>query len=755
MMIAHTEIFIPRELPGVQTRGEILVVEDAPASLRLLNDLLSREGYRVRQAPNGELALAMAYACTPELILLDVRMPGIDGFEVCRRLKQSSTLRDVPVIFLSAQHDTDDKVRGFQLGAVDFIAKPFQIEEILARTDVHVRLGRTQQALQAERANLEQRVQERTAQLARTARALEQQIALRRANEASLHLCGEVFEATLDAILVTDRDGLVVMANPAFSRVSGYTQQDLIGWNSARLRHGIEDRAVHQAMWDALHAAGSWSGEITTRHKNGELYPGLLSVSTVRDARGEVLNYVTVFTDLSERKAEQLLIDFLSHHDALTGLPNRLLARRRFEQARTDAGREGCTVAVLCLDLDRFKSINDAAGNTVGDRALQQVAGFLVSCVRESDTVTRQGGDEFQIILQDSAALGATLATAQKILDGLREGLLIEGELIVLTASIGIALWPNDGASFDDLVRDADTALVRAKETGRDCFWFFTERMNTDLREKIAIQTQLRGAIGRNELEVLYQPQMSLVTGALLGAEALLRWHNGVLGQVAPSRFIPLAEECGLITAIGEWVLETVCAQIKLWQDEGLGAIKVAVNLSGRQFEQDSTIAFVERTVSKYGIAADSLELEITEGTVMGDPDKAVEALHRLKQIGVGISLDDFGTGYSSLSYLKRFPIDVLKIDKSFVDDVSTSKNDAAIALSVISLAHNLNMKVIAEGVETRAQVDFLARHGCDEMQGNYFSRAVAAREFGALLREKTRLRDVAPDGHLVDGPGR
>lgn len=742
-MTSESEIAMQREPAERQTRGEILIVDDAPASLKVLGGLLSREGYEVRQALNGELALASAQSRPPELILLDVRMPGIDGFEVCRRLKEIASLREVPVIFLSAQYDTDDKVRGFQLGAVDFIAKPFQLEEILARTDAHVRLARSQKALQAERASLELRVQVRTAQLLQTARALEQEIEIRRAKEACLYLCAEVFEVTLDAILVTDQNGLVVMVNPAFSRASGYTQQEVIGWNATKLRHEIQDPSVHRAMWDALRAAGSWTGEIINRRKNGEPYPGMLSVSTVTDVEGKVLNYVIVLTDLSERKAEQHLIDFLSYHDALTGLPNRLLARQRFEQARTEAGRKGCSVAVICLNLDRFKSINDAAGNTVGDCALQQVANFLSTCVREADTVARQGGDEFQIILQDDSGLDVTLETLRKILAGLRDGLQIDGQLIVLTTSIGIAVWPSDGDSFDELVRDADTALVRAKESGRDCYSFFTERMNTDLREKLAIQTQLRGAIARNEFEVHYQPQMCLVTGAIVGAEALLRWDNGALGSVPPVRFIALAEEYGLITGIGEWVLETVCAQIKLWKDNGLGNIKVAVNLSGRQFEQDNTIEFVERTLRKHGIEADCLGLEITEGTVMGDPLKAVEVLHRLKAIGVGISLDDFGTGYSSLSYLKRFPIDVLKIDKSFVDDVISSKNDAAIALSVISLAHNLNMKVIAEGVETRAQVDFLARHGCDEMQGYYFSRAVAARAFTTLLRDKMNLGDV------------
>jgi diguanylate cyclase (GGDEF)-like protein/PAS domain S-box-containing protein len=725
-----------RDLSDQHTKGEVLIVEDTPASLKLLSDLLTEAGYYVRQAPNGELALWTAQSRPPELILLDVRMPGIDGFEVCRRLKADPALSQVPVIFLSAQHDTDDKVRGFALGAVDFIAKPFQTEEILARTDAHVRLGRAQKALAAERALLEQRVAERTAELAR-------EVEQRRANEEFLRLASQVFEATQDAIVVTDREGRIVATNPAFTQISGYTAQEAMGQSVGVLHAGNQDPASFEQMVQSIVGTGHWSGEILARRKNGETYPGLLSASVVKDEAGHVVNHVAVFMDITERKAEQHLIDFLSNHDALTGLPNRMLARQRFEQTLASARREGRCVAVMCLDLDRFKSINDSYGHDMGDQALKAVATFLSGVVREGDTVTRQGGDEFQIIVSDDAQLGATMALAQKILSGLRKELVIDEQQITVTSSIGIAVSLTDGDSFDELVRNGDTALFRAKEIGRDNYAFFTERMDAEIRDKLAIQGQLRGAIARDEFEVHYQPQMCLKTGVMLGAEALLRWDSAVLGKVPPNRFIPLAEEYGLVNSIGEWVLESVCAQMKEWHDQGLGDIKVAVNLAAGQFANDATVPYVESTLRKFGVAAEYLGLEITEGTVMGDPNKAVAALRRLKDIGVSISLDDFGTGYSSLSYLKRFPIDVLKIDKSFVDDVTTNTADAAIALSVISLAHNLNMRVIAEGVETREQVKFLTERGCDEMQGYYFSRPVNAEAFTALLRERRNLLDM------------
>ncbi|OYO27808.1 GGDEF domain-containing response regulator [Janthinobacterium sp. PC23-8] len=726
-----------RDFPEVNTKGEVLIVEDTPASLKLLSDLLGGAGYAVRQAPNGELALWTAQARPPDLILLDVRMPGLDGFEVCRRLKAMPELCQVPVIFLSAQHDTDDKVRGFALGAVDFIAKPFQAEEILARTDAHVRLRHAQLQLAQERVTLERRVTERTAELEQVASTLAREVQIRRANEDLLRLSGQVFEATQDAILITDPQGIIVTSNPAFTRITGFTAQDVRGMDIMRLHAGEADDAACAAMHQGLRSSGCWSGEVQTRRKSGDTYPSHLSATTVHGPDGAVINYIGVFLDISERKAEQHLIDFLSWHDALTGLPNRALVRERFEQQRLAVIRDGQQMVLMCLDLDRFKNINDSHGQAVGDKALQVVARFLTGCVREGETVARQGGDEFQILLQDDALLGRTMALAQAILTGLREELNVGGDRLVLTTSIGIAMCPADGDTFDDLLRHADTALVRAKEMGRDHYAFFTERMGSDIRARLAMQQQLRGAVGRGEFEVHYQPQMCLRSGAMLGAEALLRWNNPVLGKVPPNLFIALAEEYGLITAIGEWVLDTVCAQIRAWQAAGLGSIKVAVNLSGKQFAQDRTVPFVEATLRKYGLDPACLGIEITESTVMGDPDKAVAALTSLKDIGVSISLDDFGTGYSSLGYLKRFPIDVLKIDKSFVDDVTTSSSDAAIALSVISLAHNLHMRVIAEGVETLAQVDFLTEHGCDEMQGYYFSRPLAAEAFTVLLREQ------------------
>jgi diguanylate cyclase (GGDEF)-like protein/PAS domain S-box-containing protein len=726
-------------LTGKTSRGEVLIVEDTLASLKLLSDLLTGAGYYVRQAPNGELALWTAQSRPPELILLDVRMPGMDGYEVCRRLKAMPGLLDVPVIFLSAQHDTDDRLRGFALGGVDFIAKPFQAEEILARTDAQVRLRRAQQALAAERATLEQRVMQRTAELSALAMSLEAEVRRRRANEDALRLAGQVFAATRDAIVITDAQGLMMAVNPAFTRITGYTADEVTGQSVTMLRTA-QAGVAYAGMMQAIDANGHWSGEMTGHRKGGGMYTGLLSVSTVRAADNTVDNFIVAFIDMTERKAEQHLIDFLSYHDALTGLPNRTQARSRFDELLAACGPDRC-VAVLCLDLDRFKGINDSYGAAIGDEALKTVARFLRTCVREGDLVSRHGGDEFLIMVADDLQCGSSTAIAEAILNGLRRDFPIEGHTVALTTSIGIATAPADGATLDQLLQHAEMALFRAKELGRDSYAFFTESMDADVRHRLALQSQLRGAVARGEFSVHYQPQVCLRTGHIIGAEALLRWNNVVLGQVPPGRFIPVAEEYGLINAIGVWVLDTVCEQIRAWQDQGLGAVRVAVNLSGSQFAHADTVPLVEQTLLRHGVAPSCLGIEITEGSVMGDPDKSVDALRRLNAIGVGISLDDFGTGYSSLAYLKRFPIDVLKIDKSFVDDVAHAASDAAIALSVISLAHNLNMRVVAEGVETPGQARFLASHGCDAMQGYLYSRPLTAADFTSLLRHPRSLQ--------------
>ena len=720
------------------TRGEVLIVEDTPASLKLLSDMLIAAGYYVRQAPNGELALWTAHARPPELILLDIRMPGIDGFEVCRRLKEAPDLEGVPVIFLSAQHDMEDKVRGFALGAVDFIAKPFQANEVLARTDTHIRLARSQRALAAEQSRLEQRVAERTHELEALAHDLNLEIERRRAGDEFLRLAGRVFDASLDAIMVTDAAEIILLNNPALARMTGYTASQLVGRDWSVLAGPAIEPTLFATVRNDAAAHGLWSGEVDVRRHDGTLFNAAVNVSSVLGIEGELVNYVVVINDISERTAQRNLIDFMAQHDALTGLPNRDQAHSRFETARAAVPEPAGRLAVLSVDIDHFKSINDSHGAALADKVLQWMATYLASCVRDGDTVSRHGGDEFQLILRDTAGLDHVHGTAQCILDGLRAGPLVDGRSMTLTASIGIALYPTDGDTLEQLLRHADTALVQVKQLGRDDYAFFTPSMERAVRDKLALQTELRSAIQRQEFSLHYQPQIDIVSGAMCGAEALLRWNNQLLGTVPPNVFIPLAEEFGLIWSIGAWVLTTVCAQLRQWRADGLAVVPVSVNVSGSQFSEVVLPQLVAQTLQDNGLDGSCLGIEITESAVMDNPEQAIVALRRLKDIGVSIALDDFGTGYSSLAYLKRFPIDVLKIDKSFVDDVATNSLDAAIAMSVISLAHNLNMRVLAEGVERQEQVDFLKANGCDEIQGYFQSKPVPVTAFTALLKPQS-----------------
>jgi diguanylate cyclase (GGDEF)-like protein len=470
--------------------------------------------------------------------------------------------------------------------------------------------------------------------------------------------------------------------------------------------------------------------------KDGSLFWNELSLAPVCDAAGQATHFIGIINDVTERVDYETQLEHQANHDALTGLANRNLLADRMEQAITYAHRANRLVAVMLLDLDRFKVVNDSLGHGTGDALLKVVAERLNACVRPGDTVARLGGDEFVVVMADVANENDVAPLVRNVLDSLAHDITVAGHDVVATASIGIALYPRDGDEAASLLKNADVAMYRAKELGRNSFQFYTPEMNARTLQRLELETGLRRALERNELVLFYQPKVELRRGQVVGAEALIRWRHPLLGMVSPADFIPLAEETGLIVPIGEWVIGTACAQLKAWQDEGLGDISVAVNLSARQFGQEDLPRVVAQALRLNGVAAHCLELEVTESAVMQDPERTVATLRELKQIDVRLSLDDFGTGYSSLNYLKRFPIDTLKIDQSFVRDITTNPDDAAIAVAVISLAHSLKRRVVAEGVETEAQLNYLRRQGCDEMQGYYFSRPVPADEFAAMLRE-------------------
>ncbi len=556
------------------------------------------------------------------------------------------------------------------------------------------------------------------------------------AAEEKLRLHERAIEATVNAIVITTgrrQKYSIVHVNPAFERITGYSAAEVLGKNCQFL-HGEERDQPGLTVLRAL-LRDQKEGCVTLRNyrKDGTLFWNELRVSPVRNARGRVTHFVGVLNDITETKRYQEELERHVNHDALTGLPNRHLLHDRLQQALFRAARRGLQCAVMFLDLDHFKLVNDGLGHHVGDALLKDVAAELPAILRPEDTVARFGGDEFVLIANEVQGQADATEIAERIVSRLSLPRSIENEEIAVSASVGIAMYPDDGKTIDTLLRNADAAMYHAKERGRNTYSFYQKEMNVSVTEKFALKTRLAKAVDNGELELHYQPQARARDIRIVGFEALARWRHPELGYIAPDRFIPLAEESGLIVPIGEWVLHEACTFAADLRARGVPFGRIAVNLSARQFYQATLTKSIERVLGQTGLPPQFLELEITESMMMGNTEKVLRILGELKEMNIQLAIDDFGTGYSSLGYLRRFPIDRLKIDRSFIDQVAASRHDATIAKAIVSLAHNLGLHVIAEGVETRAQLDFLARNGCDEIQGYLLSRPLdgeAARRF-------------------------
>lgn len=564
----------------------------------------------------------------------------------------------------------------------------------------------------------------------------------RKKTEVGLRLLASVFEHSPDGILITDDKMNILQVNPAFTTITGYTPEDAVGKTPKLLSSGLHDKTHYQQMWRSLSKTGHWQGEMADRRKNGESYTEWLTISSVHDDDDRLVNYVGVFKDITEKKAAEQRITHLAYYDFLTELANRRLFEDRLEQTLRLAKRKTRSVALLYIDLDRFKPINDSLGHKAGDLLLIQVARRLQAEVRESDTVARLGGDEFGIVLDDVNQVSTT-HIAKKIIGRIGDAFNVEGTEVFIGASIGISMFPNDGTDLNALMKHADIAMYRAKEQGRNNYQFFLPVMNAGAEERMLIENALRHAVNREELEVYYQPQVRLSDGKMVGVEALLRWYHPELGTVSPGQFIPIAEESGLINQLGEWVLEQACRQRQYWAGTVADDFRVAVNLSARQFNTN-IVGMVESVLARTGIAAEQLELEITESMVMQEADSSVELLNALSALGVHLAMDDFGTGYSSLSYLKRFPLHKLKVDRAFVSGLPDDEEDAAITKAVIAMAKSLGLRVLAEGTETLEQINYLRSIGCNEVQGYYCSRPLPADQLHPLLQEEVC--------HLISG---
>lgn len=553
-----------------------------------------------------------------------------------------------------------------------------------------------------------------------------------------LQQAAQVFENTTEGVIVTDRKANITAVNPAFTQITGYPEEAVIGRNPKFLQSGKHDKAFFKGLWGKLKQEKSWRGEIWNRRKNGEIYPAWLNITSIQDDKGEISQYVALFSDITSIKQSQSQLEHLAHHDSLTDLPNRLLFEDRLEHAITQAKRQKRHLAVLFLDLDRFKNINDSLGHSVGDALLVQVATRLRNLLRENDTAARLGGDEFTILLENLEDPNYTAVVANKILNHLKQPFEIFGRKLHITASIGLSLYPEDGTDVGNLTKNADAAMYQAKESGRNNYRFYTAELTQSAFERLLLESELRSAIKDQQLLLYYQPQFSVNSSKISGAEALLRWRHPRMGILPPARFIPLAEETGLIHEIGHWTLEHACKQTREWSQKGLFTGRMAVNLSVRQIMHTDLILRFEEIIAKTRCPPTQLQFEVTEGVFMGQKELSIPVLDVFKQLGVTIAIDDFGTGYSSLSYLKQLPIDKLKIDKSFVQEMPDDADGAAIAQAIISLGQTLGLEIIAEGVETEAQQNLLQLMGCQEMQGYLYGAPMPARSLEEKLAEET-----------------
>ncbi|MFC5461060.1 EAL domain-containing protein [Massilia niabensis] len=700
--------------PADIRRARVLVVDDQPVNVQLLEYLLKTTGYENVYStldPRQVASLHLKYRF--DLIILDLHMPGMDGFQVMEALKPLESESWLPVLVVTAE--PDKKLAALEAGARDFIGKPLDTVEVMTRIRNLLEMRLMHRESREHGVQLERTVRERTATLARFRSAM---------------------DATTDGIFLVDAASLALVdVSDGACRMLGFSREALLRIDPVAL--GLTTAAQlqrHLATQGAAHEADITETELLRAGGEGEVP---VEISWQWQEAGSSKLLIAVARDISERRQAERRLKHAASFDALTGLPNRTLFFQNLRETIELAQDKAWRVAVLFITLDRFKIVNDSLGPLLGDELLREFSNRLVRVMDMRDAVGRLGGDEFAVILnmtreqQDEPA-----HVANEIREALRAPFELGGQQAVLTASIGIAVYPDDAVDPGTLVKYADTAMVRAKEAGRDGYRFFTAGMNVQVLARLDLEVALRGALEGGQFVLHYQPKLELSTGRVCGVEALLRWERPGHGLVYPAEFVPVLEETGMVVRVGDWIIDQACRQIAQWNAHGLREVRVAVNVSSRQFVEGDLEGVVRAAIERHGIEPGMLELELTESALMTNAERTIDVLERLKALGIRIAIDDFGTGYSSLAYLKRFPIDKLKIDIAFVRDIVTNPDDAAIALAIISMAHSLHMQVIAEGVETRAQMAYLRRHRCDEIQGFHFARALPAAQLAQLVRQ-------------------
>jgi diguanylate cyclase (GGDEF)-like protein/PAS domain S-box-containing protein len=565
-----------------------------------------------------------------------------------------------------------------------------------------------------------------------------------KAAEEQLRQAAIVFDNTTEGIMVTDARGDILAVNQAFTEITGYAAEEVLGRNPRLLSSGHHGEDYYRAMWEALRDTGKWRGEIWNRHKDGETFPLLQTISTVRDSGGEVTGYVSMFSDITHIKQTEARLEKLAYHDALTGLPNRLLFDERLEHAIQQAQRHGERLALLYFDLDRFKSLNDTLGHQVGDELLQAIAQRLGQRLRKSDTLSRRGGDEFTVLIENLREPEQAVAVARDILRQLAAPFLLpSGNQVQTGSSIGIALYPDDGLTAQQLTMSADAAMYEAKQGGRGQYRFHTQALTNAARQRMELETRLRLAVEAQALQLVYQPLYDVGSGRLIGTEALLRWRDAELGEVAPAHFIPIAEEAGLMDGLGDWALRRACGQAAAWRDAGLPALRMAVNISLRQLRGRDFAGQVRGALEATALPPAQLELELTEATLLQLDEAGSAALRALQALGVSITVEDFGIGYSSLTRLRQLPVNRLKVDRSFVGDIPRDEDDMKIVSIIVAMARTLRLGVTAEGVETEEQLRFIRAEQCDAAQGYLLARPVEPELIPGLLKAAARPGDL------------
>jgi diguanylate cyclase (GGDEF)-like protein/PAS domain S-box-containing protein len=703
--IAGRVTFMP-EVVRQQKNPTILIVDDDKFMRVTIQDILREAGFLTVTAPNGLSAIASFRDNHPDLVILDLIMPGMDGFQTCQAMRGLPGGKYAPVLMITSMEDEESIHRAFEAGATDFISKPINPGLLVYRLRYMLKAARSMKDLAG--------------------------------SETRLRMLKEAVECLPMGITLSGVDGRIIYANPAEAEIHGYTTDELIGRDARQFAPSHFRKPVRpdqDSIW-------CWRRESVNIRKTGEEFPVQLISTAVKDSRGRYLGTVTACEDISKRKEVEERLHQLAFTDALTGLPNRGTFLDRLHHALNLARRKKSRVGLLFLDLDNFKDVNDTQGHDFGDKLLKDVAGRLATCMRESDTLARLGGDEFVVILTSVTGQENAEAAARRILSIFATPFEIDGRKIFTSVSIGIALYPDDGPDAEILYKCADTAMYHAKTERKANFRFFSPEMNHHLMRRVALESSLRQGLEKQEFYLHYQPQWDLKTARMIGVEVLLRWQSAEFGLLPPAEFITLAENSGIIFGLGEWVLRTAFIQARNWALAGHRDLKVAVNISGLQFKHPDFLADMERLIRETGVGPETLELEFTESVVMEKADKTITTLQSLKKMGIRLSIDDFGTGYSSLSYLKHFPIDRIKIDRSFVADINRSKDDAAIVEAIISMAHSLNLRVVAEGVEDRDQLRFLEARNCDEVQGFYLAKPMSAEELvptlGGVLKKRT-----------------